>query len=469
MALSPEMNSTRSSSPPGERFGAFLRWWRGELVRMLPERFALLRGGGGAPLVTLEGSDVVALDVHAAAGAGDRRASLAGLDEAQRRATVRNLLESMGETRGRARAALRSDEALVRRVSLPAATEENLAQVIGFEMDRLSPFQSDEVYFDHRVVSRDSGNGQIVVELAIARREAVDARVRELRNLGLSVQGVALRDDAMRAAMPFDLLPSEQRGARETARERLVRHALLGAVLLLFIAALVYPVWKKREAVVAYLPVVEKARQEAQATDAVVRELERQAADYNYLLGRKHAWYPIAAYVEEISRVLPDNTWLQQLDIKSTGKSKEVVITGETASSSKLIELLEQSKLLQNAAPRGPTTRGSTPGSERFMIGAELRPRTPPEPQSLSGAAAPPAPSAAPGPFAPAPGQNPFGPAPKSNPAPVPAAPSATAAKPPAAATAPPPTATLTPVPAPAPSAAPAPAPSSGFGPPPKR
>ena len=457
MALSPEMNSTRKTSPPGERIGAFMRWWHGELLRMLPERFALLRGGSGTPLVALEGSEVAVIDGHATSAEGGKRASLAGLDEAQQRATVRNLLESAGETRGRGRAALRSGEALVRRVTLPAATEENLAQVIGFEMDRLSPFQSDEVYFDQRVVSRDSANGQITVELAIARREVVDARVRELRALGVSVQGVALLEDGMRAATPFDLLPSEQRGARETPNERLLRNALLVAVIVLFGAALVFPVWKKREAVVALQPVVEKARQEAQATDAVVRELEREASDYNYLLARKHAWYPAAAYVEEISRLLPDNTWLQMLEIKTTGKNKEVVLTGETASASKLIELLEQSKLLQNAAPRGPTTRGSTPGSERFMMGAEARPRTPPEPQPLAAAPA----ASTPGPFGPAPRANApvpapapgaFGPAPKT---PVPGA-------------AQPPTATLTPVPAPAQPAQPAP-PSSGFGPPPRR
>jgi general secretion pathway protein L len=391
MAASPDVHSQRPPSDGGRRLADFWRWWRGEISRMLPERFASM--GGGAPLLYIEGEEAVAVDPHGASGSAEKRVSLAGLDEARRKAAVRTLLDSVGETRGRARAAVRHEEALMRRVTLPAATEENLPQVLAFEMDRLSPFQADEVYFDQRVVTRDAGNANIIVELAMARRDAVDARVRELRDLGVSVQGVALRDDARRAAAPFDLLPSEQRGERETARERFVRNSLIGAVLVLFAAALIYPIWKKRDAVVEMLPVVEKARQEAQATNAVVSDLERQAADYNYLLTRRHAWYPVAAYVEEISRLLPDTTWLQQLDIKTSGKAKEVVITGETASASKLIEILEQSKMLQNAAPRGPTTRGSTPGMERFMIGAELRPRAPPEAQPL---AAPPAGAARP-------------------------------------------------------------------------
>jgi len=383
MAAPADPHGSRTATSGARRIADFWRWWRGEVVRMLPERFSAFGGGGSTPLVLLEGDEAVVVDPHAPPGA-EKRASLAGLDEARRRAQVRTMLELAGETRGRARAALRHDEALMRRVILPAATEENLAEVLGFEMDRLSPFKADEIYFDQRVVSRDANTNQITVELAIARRESVDSRVRELAALGASVQGVALLDDARRSPDAFDLLPSEQRGERETSRERVVRNSLIAAVALLFLAALVFPVWKKREAVVALLPAVEKARVDAQATDAVLKDLERQAADYNFLLARKYAWYPTAAYVEELSRLLPDNTWLQQLDVKTSGKAKEVVITGETASSSKLIELLETSKMLQNASPRGPTTRGSTPGSERFMIGAELRPRAAPEAQGLA-------------------------------------------------------------------------------------
>ena len=64
---------------------------------------------------------------------------------------------------------------------------------------------------------------------------------------------------------------------------------------------------------------------------------------------------------EEISRLLPDNTWLQQLEIRSTGKSREIQITGETTSSSRLIEILERSKLLQNATPNCTVTSGPQP------------------------------------------------------------------------------------------------------------
>ncbi len=386
-----------------QRLATFWRWWTGELVQLVPERLGLFHGAKRLPLVAVEGATVVVTDPRPPNAAELARIPLASLEAAEGRNALRGAIEKAGETRSRARLGMGRDEALLRRVTLPLATEENLQQVIAFEMDRLTPFRSDEVYFDFRVASRDAAAGQIHVDVAVARRELVDARLGELRRWGVSVQGVAVRDDAVKAGSPLDLLPSEQRGDRESPTERLVGNALAAAVVALFVAALVLPLWQKRETVIALHPVLAKARQEAEATDAVARALEKLVADYNFLIARKHGNLPALAYIEEVSRLLPDNTWAQQLEIKPVGKTREVQIIGETSSSSRLIELLEQSTLLHNATPRGTVTRGSQPGTERFMIAAEPRPRPLPEPQPIVTAAAPPgAPPATP-PAAPAP------------------------------------------------------------------
>jgi general secretion pathway protein L len=226
--------------------------------------------------------------------------------------------------------------------------------------------------------------------------------------MGASVQGVGLRDDAGAGHGPLDLLPSEQRGERESSRERIVQRSLLLAVGLLLATALLLPIVQKRRTVIALHPIVNKARQEAEATDAIARELDKQVADYNFLLSRKHGTYPALAFIEEVTRLLPDTTWVQQFDLKTTGKTREVQLTGETSSSSKLIEILEGSTLLRNAAPRGTEVRGALPNTVRFQIGAETRARPQPEArpvvESAGGASAPvvaPAP-ASPAPAAPA-------------------------------------------------------------------
>jgi general secretion pathway protein L len=394
MATSPEFHSPRPTPQWRQKLSGFARWWMEELSKMLPERFASFGGAGRAPQLAIDGDDLVLVEPRSAAGA-DSRVALSTLDADRARLAVRSLLERAGETRARARLCLARDEALVRRIAMPAATEENLGQVLGFEMDRLTPFKAEEVYFDHRVIGRDAAAAAPTVLIAVARREIVDARVATLRSLGVSVQGVTVRDDTGHAGSQLDLLPSEQRGERESSRERLLKLVLIGAVAVLLLVALLFPVWRKREAVIVLLPQVVKAQTEAQATDVLAKDLERQVADYNFLLAKKHVVWPALAYIDELTRLLPDNTWVQQFELKPAGKAREVQITGETASTSKLIEILEQSKLLQNAATRGSVVRGSTPNSERFMIAAETKPRLLPEARPLiEGAPAAPAPAA---------------------------------------------------------------------------
>jgi general secretion pathway protein L len=425
MAATPESTTRRTVPQWRQKLASFWRWWTGELAQAMPERLALLHGATRVPQVAIDGADLVLVEPRSAVTA-EARVALDSLEPSQARSAVRSLLERAGETRGRARLCLVQREALVRRVTMPAATEENLRQVLGFEMDRLTPFRADDVYFDYRVASRDPAAGTLGVQLAVARREVVDARVDALRALGVSVQGVTVREDAG-SGQPLDLLPHEQRGQREGAHERTLKQALVVAVLLLFLAALVYPIFRKRQAVIALMPQVGRAQVEASSTDAIAKELERQVGDYNFLLSKKHGVPPAMAYIEDVTRLMPDNTWVQQFDMKQAGKTREVQITGETTSASRLIEIMEQSQLLKSAQTRGTITRGSQPGTERFMIAAEARPKAAPEPAPMGepapAAAAPKPQAATPPPAAPA------APAPAAPP-PVPAKVQAVPAKP---------------------------------------
>lgn len=431
MAASSDAMAARPRAGWRVRLDAFWRWWAGEIGAFARERFPKWRGVAGVPAVTFEGDVLV---VALPGGQPEARLDLAALDPLRARAELRSLLQRAGETRDRVRLCMRRDECLVRRVTMPLATEENLEQVLGFEMDRLTPFPAGEVYFDYRVIARDAAAGKLTLLLAVARRALVDARLERLRGLGANVQAVAVPED-LAAGPALDLLPSEKRGERESARDRGIQRMLAGAVVILLALALVIPVWRKRETVKALLPVVERSRQEAEAASRLGAALEAQVDEYNFLLSKKYAVYPALAFVEELSRLLPDNTWLQQLEVRTSGKGREVQITGETASSSKLIEILELSKLFRNATPRGTVTRGSTPNSERFMIGADAVPRPEPEPVPVLQAGSPtPAPAAPKGATAHAPppsgAANPA--APRATPAPASRSPNAAppAAKP---------------------------------------
>ena len=64
---------------------------------------------------------------------------------------------------------LRLDPALaiVQPVELPLVAEENLGQVLAYQMDRETPFTADRVYFDYRVVDRDRPAQLLGAELVV--------------------------------------------------------------------------------------------------------------------------------------------------------------------------------------------------------------------------------------------------------------------------------------------------------------
>ena len=202
-----------------------------------------------------------------------------------------------------------------------------------------------------------------------------------------SPQAVAVSQDAGTGSASFNLLPQGQPGERESSGEGLLQYALIGLVALLLAVALVLPAWQKRQAIIDLHPQLNKAKQEAEATAAIQRDVEQRVADHNFVTAKKQAAYPALAILEEVTRLLPDNTWVTQLDVKTAGKVREAQISGETPSSSKLIEVLEQSALMKNAAPRGTVVRGATPNTERFVIAAEVRARQAPEPRPVAEAA----------------------------------------------------------------------------------
>ena len=419
MATLPEMSARRVPAWR-QQLAAFWRWWTGELIALVPERLASLGGAARVPLVSLTANELVLIEPASALGP-DSRVDFAVLDEAARRDATRRLLEHAGETRSRVRLCLEPAEALVRRVRMPAATEENLRQVVAFEMDRLTPFRADDVYFDCRVLSRDAAAGMIVVQLALARREIVDAKLQRLRALGTEVTGITVRDERGQPA-DLELMPSDAMAGRASSHERYIVFGAVALVVVLLGAALGVPILHKRQAVVSGFPVLDRAQRDAESTDNIAHDLEKQVADYNFLLAKKHSTYPVLALLEEVTRLLPDNTWVQQVDIKTVGKTREIQVSGEAPSSSKLIEIFETSPILHNAQTRGTVTRGSQPNLERFMIVAEPRPRALPETQSLlegpvpvvpvpaQGATPPGAPSAATAP----PAKTPPAPAPKA-------------------------------------------------------
>ena len=63
-------------------------------------------------------------------------------------------------------------QVLRKKITLPAAVEENLGQALAYDLDRHTPFKPDEVYFDAVVIGRDPAKKEIRVDWAAALRRS---------------------------------------------------------------------------------------------------------------------------------------------------------------------------------------------------------------------------------------------------------------------------------------------------------
>ncbi len=397
MASIPASSITRSAASTLAKFGItdFWRWWTGELRHAFqPWSARWLHNEADITELVFDGASLVftqPVSVGAATNNGDRAVDRIGIKNSEGVALasdeLKRAITSALSTRAKdVSLTITQNMALQKRVTYPAAAMENLRDVVAFDMDRQTPFNASQVYFDARransanVVGGGMGseaNPMVGVDLLAVPRQALQPALQALREAGASVRSIGIAGDA--GSPRFELLPASEKPARRLTRLQVINFMLLGFAVLLVVVAIVVPIWQKREQAIALQPLLQKAQTEAELTKKVEAEFVRLSQEYNFAVGKKYTVQPVLGIVEELSRISPDTTWIQTLDIKTlTNKSgpavREVQLMGEAASASKMIELLEQSKLLQNASQRAQTTRGSQPNLERFQIATELKP-----------------------------------------------------------------------------------------------
>jgi general secretion pathway protein L len=307
-------------------------------------------------------------------------------------------LPANGNFTGRdVRVLLDRESALIRTVSYPAVVEENLADVVINDLDRQTPFKPEQVYCTQRVVRRfDSADGvaRIDVEITIVTRRVADAALQRVREKGGSVYSLALIAGGNAGNNTLELLPESARPARRLSTLQKMNVALAIALGVILLAAIIVPIYLKREQAIALQPLVEKAKSEAEITRKIEAEYQRLQQEYQFAAGKKYAMVPTVDIVEALTKLSPDTTWLRSLELKTqpapksvangatagapTPRTRELLLMGEATSAAKMIELFEQSPLFQNTTQRAQARRNAN-NLDEFQIATELKPRVLPE------------------------------------------------------------------------------------------
>lgn len=266
-----------------------------------------------------------------------------------------------GIKEGRRRNVIRlpAEAVLTRLASFPAQVRDNLPQVIGYELSRLSPFNPDQVFHTFTVMPGAKGDQRIAVKLALCRRDRVEAWIKRLSEAGAPVDELSW-DGAWPKA---NLLPQKER--RRNGRPLLDSAKLLFALMLMLLAAvLVTPLWQRAQILDALETEVRQARGDAIQVDDLRQELERARQGSIAVLQQKFEQPRVIDLLRELTELIPEETWIQSMELRDG----EVQLRGESAQATGLIATLESAPGIDNVSFRSPLTQVARTGKERFNL-----------------------------------------------------------------------------------------------------
>jgi general secretion pathway protein L len=261
---------------------------------------------------------------------------------------------------------LPAGDCLRRRLVLPAAAAERLRDVVGFEIDRQTPFAAEDAAYDARLLSRRDGDGQLDVELVVVPRVVLDAQ----RNaLGAQSRWLAGADVAGANGEPLgvNLLPPASRFAPSDPWR--AWNLALAAVALLAIAAMLWQMLDNRRTAADAFAVVADRQANAARNVSVQRQRLVDLVQGQSFLDRSRSGRATAVEVlDELSRRLPDDTYLEKFAMEGD----RITLLGLSHQASALIGRLEGSKLWRAPALTGALVPDPRTRRDRFTLVIEL-------------------------------------------------------------------------------------------------
>ncbi|MFO1422743.1 MAG: PilN domain-containing protein [Candidatus Competibacteraceae bacterium] len=339
-------------------WNAAWRWWREGLLAWLPVGFRRWLAGSARRLV-------LAVEDGACVLTREEPGHTQELERLDRSMPDWKAIADRFRTEHPQQWVLRvpASQALIRIVTLPLAAEKNLRQVAGFEMDRLTPFAAAQVYYDAAVLERQPESRRLRVELIVLPRAAVEPMLAHLRQQGLP-------PDALEVAggrPNLNLLPPEQIPARGLWSRRW-RVAVITVSLSLVAAAVALPIWQQRALVFESIARVDQAKKTAHEALALRDQLDKTLESSRMLARKKQSAPARVDLLRELTAILPDDTWLERLQIKGDN----VQLIGQSSKASALVGIVEASKWLSGSGFTSPVTTDPRTGKERFMLNAHI-------------------------------------------------------------------------------------------------
>jgi general secretion pathway protein L len=343
--------------------GDYLTWWATQMLGWLPPRF-INRDRGIAHAVVVD-----ATGDEAAEGVGimlrrkrqDRKLGRFRLDGTASRA-LREALPVRGQPRTIV-LQLPPELLLEREVVLPLAAEREPERVLAYEMDRITPFNSYEVFWTYAVERRDHARGRLHLRLSLVTRTAVEALMAALVQMGIGPTLLEVRNaDGISRQIALQ--------RPDSRHERLARQAFIVAASacgVLAVAAVALPFVLQSVAlgrVDARMRAIGPLVAEA---EALRHKIATNSASVDVIEAERVRVGDALEVLATLTGLLPDDTFLTDFAIRQ-GK---LTLNGQSAAAVRLIAALSGDAAIRNPEFVAPVTRFDN-RADLFAIRAEV-------------------------------------------------------------------------------------------------
>jgi general secretion pathway protein L len=244
------------------------------------------------------------------------------------------------------------------------AAEANLRQALAYEMDRHTPFQAEEVFYCWKILNRDREAGQLYIELFVSPRQPLEAQLEVLKRLSLDPAGIDV--ESTDGLLGINLLPLAMRHRIVNQQSRL-NWLLAAGTIVLLIFVMTQSLWLREHQIQNVETAIDEVRAEAMAVQQIRKQIDDASEAAGFLQGRKiQNGYKVEA-IAELTRILPEDTYLDRLSVHA----ETTQMQGKSDNAQALIELINSSPYFQNASFRGPTRLDNRSGKEIFDLSAD--------------------------------------------------------------------------------------------------
>ena len=343
---------------------SFLSWWLAELKAMLPAWLSASDSTHARMLLVCPEESGVRLLVREAGKIKElgawRSEEAAGAFERVRAARRYR--------QAKVALVIARQSGLRREARLPLATRNDLRQVLGHQMARLTPYSKQEVNFGFVVRAEDYRSAQLIAEISVVPIDEVERGLDLLERWGLQADAAFLAPEDMESAFEPNLLVTKDHPRRlGVARILAATLVLLNLLLLSLIFGL--PLADRMRAEDLLRRQLDAEMVKAEIIDRLRGQTEALEAEVAVLPAMVDAVPSKLMLIEELTALIPDGAWLESLMMSSL----EVRLRGHARSAADLVKHLEESPRFINVRYRAPVLPDRNSGLEKFYLSAEIK------------------------------------------------------------------------------------------------